>query len=90
MAFDVTGRQDTMFASERRLRDNDCMNPTVTRSRLHQDTAGPSGDLAYWLSQSVQARLDAVEVLRQDYLRLLPDAEQRLQRVCRITRLKRG
>lgn len=49
------------------------MNPTVTRSRLHQDTAGSSGDLTYWLSQSVQARLDAVEMLRQDYLRLLPD-----------------
>jgi hypothetical protein len=73
-----------------RLRDTRRMNHAVTRARLHQGAAGPSDDLAYWLNQSVQARLDGVEVLRQDSLRMLPDAEQRLQRVCRITRLKRG
>ena len=66
------------------------MNRTVTRAKLHQDAAGRSDDLAYWLKQTVQARLAAVEVLRQDYLRTLPDAEQRLQRVCRVTRLERG
>ena len=49
------------------------MNRTVTRATLHQ-AAARSEDLAYWLKQPVQARLAAVEVLRQDYLRMLPDA----------------
>ena len=66
------------------------MTRTVVRSKLHQDAASQADDLAYWLKQPVPARLAAVEVLRQDYLRTLPDAEQRLQRVCRVTQLKRG
>ena len=48
---------------------------------------GPQHDLAYWLTRPPQKRLDAVEVLRQQYFALRPDLEQRLQRVCRVTQL---
>jgi hypothetical protein len=67
--------------------DNPVMDRTVTKTSLHERGAA---DLAYWLSQPVQARLAAVEALRMQYMQTLPDAEQRLQRVCRVTSLKRG
>jgi hypothetical protein len=63
------------------------MDRTVTKTTLRQ--SGASADLAYWLKQPVQARLDAVEALRLQYMQTHPDAEQRLQRVCRVTSLKR-
>ena len=47
-------------------------------------------DLAYWLSRPVAERIAAVEVLRKPVLEALPLAEQRLQRVYRVTTLKRG
>jgi len=43
-------------------------------------------DLQYWLTQPVQARLAAVEILRQQGPAY--DAQARLQRGCRITQLK--
>jgi hypothetical protein len=48
-------------------------------------------DLAYWLSRPMAERIAAVEVLRRRYMGLGDtvdaDAEPRLQRVCRVTRL---
>ncbi|MDX2030743.1 MAG: hypothetical protein SF339_08740 [Blastocatellia bacterium] len=41
-------------------------------------------DLAYWKGQSFQARLAALEQLRQEYHRGKHNAESRLQRVYRI------
>jgi hypothetical protein len=41
-------------------------------------------DLAYWLAQPIQARIDALEALRQQQ----GHADIRVQRVCRVTQLK--
>lgn len=43
-------------------------------------------DSVYWMSKSSQERIDAIEFLRDQYIKTLPDAEQRFQRVCRIIR----
>ena len=47
----------------------------------------PAADLAYWLSRPMAERVAAVEILRQQMFNPTdaPDAEPRLQRVCRIT-----
>jgi hypothetical protein len=50
-------------------------------------------DLEYWKSRSAQERIDALEMLRSQYLQLqnnplLKDVQQRLQRVLRITQQK--
>ena len=63
------------------------MEHTVTKTSLHRGSSATAADLAYWLSQSVQARLAAVETLRLQHLQTLSDAEQRLQKVCRVTQL---
>ena len=47
-------------------------------------------DVAYWLSRPVEERLAAVEALRRPVMEALPLAEQRLQRVYRVTTLKQG
>jgi hypothetical protein len=47
-------------------------------------------DVSYWLSRPVAERLAAVEALRLPFMEVLPLAEQRLQRVYRVTTLKRG
>ena len=47
-------------------------------------------DLAYWLSRPMAERIAAVEALRKPVLEALPLAQQRLQRVYRVTTLKRG
>ena len=47
-------------------------------------------DLAYWLSRPIAERIAAVEALREPVLEELPVVEQRLQRVYRVTTLKRG
>jgi hypothetical protein len=41
-------------------------------------------DYIYWLSRPITERLDAIEVLRQQYLEFHKDVEPRLQRVCRV------
>ena len=64
------------------------MQRVVTKASLHAVVGEPSRDLRYWLAQPVQARLAAVEVLRQQMAG--PDAERRLQRVCRVVALKPG
>lgn len=62
------------------------MQRVVQKASLQSANGGASGDLQYWLTQTVAARLAAVEVLRQQIR--LQDAERRLQTVCRITQLK--
>ncbi|MFZ1686183.1 MAG: hypothetical protein WAU70_02105 [Flavobacteriales bacterium] len=40
-------------------------------------------DSAFWRSRPATERLEALEMLRQQYIRHI-NAEQRLQRVCRV------
>ncbi len=56
----------------------------VTKVNIHQQT----NDFAYWQTQSYQARLAALEEIRQEYHRWRYGAEPRLQRVYRIVRTK--
>ena len=64
------------------------MQRVVQKVALHPAGGKGSGDLQFWLSQPVAARLAAVELLRQQMWG--PDAERRLQRVCRVIHLKPG
>lgn len=41
-------------------------------------------DFAYWSTKSYQDRLDAIELLREQYIKFRKDVQPRLQRVCRI------
>jgi hypothetical protein len=41
------------------------MQPTINYFHLHDAAAQQAADLAYWLAQPVQARIDAVEALRE-------------------------
>ncbi len=41
-------------------------------------------DYQYWVSRSIEERLNAIEILRQQYLGFNQNAQSRLQRVCRI------
>ena len=54
----------------------------VTKVNIHQQTS----DLAYWQAQSYQARLAALEEIRQEYHRWRYGAEPRLQRVYSIVK----
>ncbi|MGG6263706.1 hypothetical protein ACQ4M3_27225 [Leptolyngbya sp. AN03gr2] len=48
----------------------------------------PNRDVAYWRSQSCQARIDALEEIRREYhLWKYGEAEPRLQKVCTIVKL---
>ena len=49
-------------------------------------------DLAYWRSRTMTERLTALQLLRLQHEGLAdsPDAEPRLQRVCRVTQRTRG
>jgi hypothetical protein len=51
-----------------------------------------AADLAYWLARPMAERIAAVELLRQQAFGASApsDAEQRLQRVCRVTQRQRG
>ncbi|MDZ7652893.1 MAG: hypothetical protein U5L03_10245 [Burkholderiaceae bacterium] len=62
------------------------MEKVVTRTTLR----GAPSDLAYWRSRPVEERIAALESLRRKALAARPDAEQRLQRVCRVTQRERG
>ena len=64
------------------------MQRTVTRTTLH--TPQQAADAAYWLVQSVQARIDALEALRRQATSDPSHADIRLQRVCQVTQLKPG
>jgi hypothetical protein len=56
---------------------------SVERIPRHQQSAA---DLAFWLSRPMAERIAAVEALRQSNRSPdeSPDAEPRLQRVCRV------
>jgi hypothetical protein len=41
-------------------------------------------DNEYWISRPITERLDAIEILRKQYLGFKKDVEPRLQRVCRV------
>jgi hypothetical protein len=43
-------------------------------------------DLAYWLNQSYQVRLEAVEQIRKEFHKWKYGAEPRLQKVCSIVK----
>ena len=62
------------------------MERVVRKLPLHPADGNAAGDLQYWQSQPMPARIAQVEVLRRQSPGY--DAQQRLQRVCRITQLK--
>jgi hypothetical protein len=62
------------------------MQPTVRKTSLHESQQ--AADLAYWLAQPVQARIDALEALRIHHSQGQAHADTRLQRVCHILPLK--
>lgn len=64
------------------------MQRTVKRTLLHA-TQEPA-DLAWWLAQPVQARIDVLEALRLQHNSGLTSIDFRIQRVCRISQLKQG
>ena len=45
-------------------------------------------DFAYWTTKSLNERLDAVEFLREQYIKFNKDVQPRLQRVCTIINQK--
>jgi hypothetical protein len=62
------------------------MEKVVTKTILH----AKSLDRQYWLSKTAEERIAAVEALRLAAHPNLLNADQRLQRVYRVTQLKRG
>jgi hypothetical protein len=67
--------------------DNAKVEKTLTLQKTKHQAAA---DLAYWLSRPMAERIAAVEVLRlQAFAHTPNDAEQRLQRVCRVTQRQR-
>lgn len=61
----------------------------VAIKSMRVDPNASHDDYLYWMSKTIPERIAAVEQLRADYMRGLPDAHQRLQRVCTITRHQR-
>lgn len=57
------------------------MEKVVRRIGLYEDQS----ELTYWLGKTPQERLAAIEILRQQYVRL-KRIQPRLQRVCRIVK----
>ena len=62
------------------------MQPTVHKTTLREFQQAV--DLAYWLAQPVQARIDALEALRKHHSQGQAHVDSRLQKVCRIMPLK--
>ncbi len=42
------------------------------------------GDREYWMSKTPAERIDAIEILREQYMRFKGDVQQGLQRIYRI------
>jgi hypothetical protein len=72
-----------MLARRGSLGENHRMEIIVTRMARRKQQAA---DLAYWLSRPMTERIAAVEELRAKSRATegAPDAEPRLQRVCRV------
>lgn len=70
-------------------RDNAAMKPVLNKVRRGEQAAA---DLAFWLSLPMAERIAAVETLRQQAFgdKVPSDAEQRLQRICRVAKRPRG
>ena len=49
-----------------------------------------STDFMYWMSKSEIERLQAIEILRQQYINYKKDVQSRFQRVYRIVNQKQG
>jgi hypothetical protein len=64
------------------------MDRVVAKGSL-KDRKQVAKDLAYWLAQPPAARIAAVEALRLQRHPELSDADQGLQRVCRISQRQR-
>ena len=60
------------------------MEKTVKVKHLHDRTS----DYEYWMSCSVEQRINALEMLRNQYIQYIGHAKSEFQRVCQITRLK--
>lgn len=43
-----------------------------------------SNEYEYWTSRPVNERIDAIEILRSQYIQFKKDVKPRLQRVCRV------
>ncbi len=56
--------------------------PVVHKFKLTEQP----GDFAYWQTQSYEARLAALEEIRQEYYGYTDETEPRLQRVYRIVK----
>jgi hypothetical protein len=41
-------------------------------------------DYSYWQTKSFAKRLEAIEILRSQYIKFIKDVQPRLQRVCRV------
>jgi hypothetical protein len=67
-------------------RNSPSIAKVVTKVRMGEEPKAAS----YWRSQSYQARLDALEEIRQEYHRWKKDAQSRLQRVYTIIKLHRS
>jgi len=48
------------------------------------DMKDDRGDLDFWLTKSPAERIDAIEILREQYMRFRGDVQQGLQRVYRV------
>jgi hypothetical protein len=68
---------------------NSSVENTVRKTTL-REANDDLRDVSYWLSKTPDERLAALETLRQPVIEALPAAQQRLQRVYRVTTLKRG
>ncbi len=49
---------------------------------LHQQPI----DYGYWISRPVSERIDAIEILRNQYISFKKDVKPGLQRVCRVVK----
>jgi hypothetical protein len=60
--------------------------PGIKKTYTKVNVREQKSDFAYWQTQSYQARLAALEQIRQEYHRWRYNAEPRLQRVYRIVK----
>jgi hypothetical protein len=61
------------------------MEKVVTKRALKEKSSA----IRYWLSRTVDERIGAIEMLRQQYFKFkYNDVQPRLQRVCRIIKQK--
>lgn len=45
-------------------------------------------DFSYWQTKTEQERLEAIELLRQQYIKYIQNVQQGFQRVCRVIDLE--